>query len=131
MTKKQRREDGGPVVSAPLALHWRRWRGIAAAGVAAVFGTFAVAALYRPVGESSRYAVEEQGAVPSARALDPLRAELIRCGALPPQLDDPACRAAWDESRRQFFGESRAIPVPSTPIEPGSPAAPPTQATER
>lgn len=131
MTEEQRREEGGPVVSAPLALPSRRWRKIAAAGVAAVAGTFAVTALHRPSAESSRYAVEEQEASFPERAPDPLRAELIRCGALPPQSNDPACRAAWDESRRRFFGESRATPVPSRPIEPQSPVAPPTQATER
>ncbi len=132
MIEEQRREEGGPVVSAPVALHrWRRWRGVAAAGVVAVAGALAVVALHRPADDDSRYIVTEQEASFPALAPDSLRAELIRCGALPPQSDDLACRAAWDESRRRFFGESRAASVPSRPIEPGSPAAPPTQATER
>lgn len=131
MTEEQRREEGGPLVFAPLAPRWRRWRGVAAAGVVAVAGALAVVALHRPADDDSRYAVTEQEAAFPARAPDPIRAELIRCGALPPQSSDPACSAAWNESRRRFFGESRATRVPSRLIEPESRAAPPTQATER
>lgn len=36
---------------------------------------------------------------------DPLRSELLRCNELgQPALDNPACRAAWAENRRRFFG---------------------------
>lgn len=135
MTEEQGREEGGAVVSAPVARPRRRWRGIAAAGVVAVAGTLAVVALHRPATDDSRYAVMEQEAPPAAQAADPLRAELIRCGALPPQSDDRTCRAAWDESRRRFFGERRAAPVLPQSIEPGSstalPAVPSAPATER
>lgn len=39
------------------------------------------------------------------RPADALRTELLRCNELgQPALDDPACRAAWAENRRRFFG---------------------------
>jgi len=120
MTEERSREEGGAVVSAPLARALRRWRGIAAAGVVGVAGTLAVVALHHPETEDSHYAVMEQEAPSQAQAADPLRAELTRCGALPPH-----------ESRRRFFGESRAAAVAPRPIEPGSPAVPTTPATER
>ncbi len=42
--------------------------------------------------------------VSPAAASDPLTEELQRCQALATQArDDPACEAAWAESRRRFF----------------------------
>ena len=39
------------------------------------------------------------------RSTDPLQAELLRCNGLgEAALNDPACRAAWAENRRRFFG---------------------------
>ena len=118
----------------PVAGLRRRWRGLAVAGVIAIAGTLALAALHRPAGPGSRYAVVEQPAASAAAAPDTLMAELIRCRALPPQVDEPACRAAWDENRRRFFGERRAARVPGDPL-PGyavipAPGAVPT-VTER
>lgn len=44
---------------------------------------------------------------PAARPLDPLRAELLRCAAAgEAALADAACRAAWAENRRRFFGRA-------------------------
>lgn len=111
---EQGREEARPVQ--PVAGLRRRWRGLAVAGVIAIAGTLALAALHRPAGPASRYAVVEQPAASTAAAPDPLMAELIRCRALPPQVDDPACRAAWDENRRRFFGERRATRVPGEPL---------------
>ncbi len=85
-----------------------RWRGVAAGVVVAVSGALALAALHRPTTEDSRYAVVEQEAAPPVAPPDPLTAELLRCRTLPPQVDDPTCRAAWEKSRRRFFGESRS-----------------------
>ena len=57
------------------------------------------------------------------RAADPLHAELVRCGAIGSlALDDPACRRAWAENRRRFFGTpatpsanpNRREPLPTT-----------------
>ena len=119
----------------PLVGRWRRWRGLAVAGVIAVAGTLALAALHRPTGQESRFAVVEQMATPGVAPTDPLMAELIRCRALPPQVDDPACRAAWDENRRHFFGERRATRVPGDPLPASAPIPPagiaPAAATER
>ena len=94
-----------------------RWRGVAAAVVIAVSGALALAALHRPAADDSRYAVVEQEAAPPAAPPDPLTAELLRCRTLPPQIDDAACRAAWEESRRRFFGESRRGGAPSASPE--------------
>ncbi len=102
-----------------------RWRGVAAAVVVAVAGALALAALHRPAADDGRYAVVEQEAAPSATPPDPLTAELLRCRTLPPQIDDPACRAAWEESRRHFFGESRRTRAPSA-----SPSAAPSIAAQ-
>lgn len=107
MTERQDRE--GNLVSLASRPHSsRRWRGMAAAGVVAVAGTLAVAALHRPAADYSHYAVVEQQAAPAVATVDPLRAELVRCRALPPGAEDAACRAAWDQSRRRFFGEPGA-----------------------
>jgi len=39
------------------------------------------------------------------KATDPLQIELHRCNGLgEAALQDPACRAAWAENRRRFFG---------------------------
>jgi len=41
----------------------------------------------------------------SSRVDDPHAAELARCNAIgSAALDDAACRAAWAENRRRFFG---------------------------
>ena len=111
--------DEGSAASSPPALPsraFRRWRGIVAAGSVAVAGMLAIAAMQSPVRDESRYAVVEQDAPPTAAAPDPLMAELIRCRTLPPQVDDAACRAAWEENRRRFFGETRAMRVPGDPL---------------
>ena len=110
----------------------RRWRGAAVAGLVAVTGALAVVALHQPASLESRFAVVEPAAVLTATRSDPLMAELIRCRALPPQADDPGCRAAWDENRRRFFGETRAARVPADPMprsapSPSSGTAAPTQ----
>lgn len=91
----------------------RRWRGIVAASVVAVAGTLAVAALHRPAVEDGRYTVVEEQASPVIATIDPLRAELVRCRALPPGGEDAACRIAWGESRRRFFGEAGTSRVPT------------------
>jgi len=42
------------------------------------------------------------------RVSDPLQAELLRCNGLGQSaLDDAACRAAWAETRRRFFGSRK------------------------
>ena len=119
----------------PVVGRGRRWRGLAVAGVIGAAGTLALAALHRPAGPESRFAVVEQTAASAAAPADPLMAELIRCRALPPQADDPACRAAWDENRRHFFGERRATRVPGDPLPASAPIPPagiaPAAAAER
>jgi len=48
-----------------------------------------------------------------AAVMDPLAAEFARCNRLgTAAADDPACRAAWAENRRRFFG-GRAGPWPA------------------
>ncbi len=109
----------------------RRWPLLAGAGVVAVTGTLALVALDRPASEAGRFTAEVQDTTPAA-APDPLRAELLRCRTLPPGADDPACRAAWDESRRQFFGEPRALRPGGAAVAAGSaPAEPGTKSRER
>jgi conjugative transfer region protein TrbK len=52
------------------------------------------------------------------KATDPLQIELHRCNGLgEAALQDPACRAAWAESRRRFFGAPNRQP-PS--VDPGT-----------
>lgn len=116
MTEQDRQ---GEVVAAPSSRprSARRWRGIVAAGVVAVAGTLAVAALHRPAVEDGHYTVVEEQAMPAVPTNDPLRAELVRCRALPPGGEDPACRAAWDESRRRFFGEAMTSRVTARTME--------------
>ena len=42
---------------------------------------------------------------------DPHAAELVRCNAIgSAALDDAACRAAWSENRRRFFGGDASAP---------------------
>lgn len=57
-----------------------------------------------------------QASAPSALpagGADPLAAELARCQALSiAGKDDAGCEAAWAESRKRFFSDTR----PSTPI---------------
>ncbi len=49
----------------------------------------------------------------TAPVIDPLAAEFARCNRLgTAAADDPACRAAWAENRRRFFG-GRAHPWPA------------------
>ncbi len=49
----------------------------------------------------------------TAPVTDPLAAEFVRCNGLgTAAADDPACRAAWTENRRRFFGD-RAHPWPA------------------
>ncbi len=49
----------------------------------------------------------------TAPVMDPLAAEFARCNRLgTAAADDPACRAAWAENRRRFFG-GRAGPWPA------------------
>ena len=51
-----------------------------------------------------------------AAASDPLTEELQRCQALATQAkDDPACEAAWAESRRRFFTYPPAATAPTAP----------------
>ena len=129
---EQGREEGR--VAKPVAGQWRRWRGVAVAGVIATAGTLALVALRQPAGESGRFAVVEQQAGRAAVAPDPLMVELIRCRGLPPQADDPACRAAWAENQRRFFGETGATRVPGEPLPASAPIPTPASAptvTER
>ena len=100
----------------PAAVLRRRWRSLAIGGAIAIVGALALVALQRPAATESRFAVVEQVAEPAAAAPDPLMTELIRCRALPTQVDDPACRAAWEENLRRFFGERRAMRVPGEPL---------------
>lgn len=118
----------------PARLVVRRWRGIAIAVVIVVTGAMAIVELHRPAGTDSRYNVVEQATAEAVGPPDPLMAELIRCRALPPQIDDATCRAAWDENRRRFFGESRATRVPGDPMPAYAPipaAGPASAMTER
>ncbi len=92
----------------PPRARLRRWSLLAGAGVVAVTGTLALIALDRPAGEASRLVATEVHDTAAVATSDPLRAELLRCRTLPPSADDHACRAAWDESRRKFFGEPRS-----------------------
>lgn len=110
MTERVRKEVRA---ARPIA---RRWRGLAIAGIIAIVGALVLAALHRPAETESRYAVVEQTAQPAAPVADSLKTELIRCRALPSQVDDPGCRAAWETNRRRFFGESRATRVPGDPL---------------
>lgn len=116
MTERVREEAHTARWERPLAALRRRGRALAVAGAIAIAGTLAVVALQRPGGQDSRFAIVEQAAEPAAAAADPLMTELIRCRALPPQTDDAGCRAAWEENRRRFFGESRALRVPGEPL---------------
>lgn len=112
----------------PVAVLRRRWRELAIGGVIAIVGALALIALQRPAGQDSRFAVVEQAAEPAAAAPDPLMTELIRCRALPPQVDDPTCRAAWEANRRRFFGERRATRVPGDPLPTSAPVPMPGSA---
>jgi conjugative transfer region protein TrbK len=54
--------------------------------------------------------------VTPAAASDPLARELQRCQVLATQAkDDPACEAAWAESRRRFFTYPPAATAPAAP----------------
>jgi len=55
-----------------------------------------------------------------AAVMDPLAAEFARCNRLgTAAADDPACRAAWAENRRRFFG-GRAHPWPAPVFAPNT-----------
>ena len=105
MTELGREEK---VQAVPSRARRRRWSLLAGAGVVAVTGTLALVALGRPASEASGLVATEVHDTAAVATPDPLRAELLRCRTLPPGADDSACRAAWDESRRQFFGEPRS-----------------------
>ena len=105
MTEQQDREEEVITPASPPRRS-RFWRGIAAVALVAVLGGLTLLALDGPPADDSRYAVLEQDRIPLIVPHDPLRAELLRCRALPPQIDDAGCRAAWDENRRRFFGEA-------------------------
>ena len=113
MTEVVRETEGG-ALRLPGLLR-RRWRSLTVAGAIAATGALALAGLSRPAAPDSRFAVIEREAS-APRPPDPLMAALIRCRALPPQMDDPACRAAWEENRVRFFGERRAMRVPGDPL---------------
>ena len=75
-------------------------------GIAIALG--AIAALMAAM-ELQRAFEEERAAEPAAVVSDdPLRATLQRCRALTPEAleADTECQAAWEESRRRFFGTS-------------------------
>jgi conjugative transfer region protein TrbK len=61
--------------------------------------------------------------VTPATSSDPLTEELQRCQILATQAnDDPACEAAWAESRRRFFTYRPAPNAAATPAaQPNSP----------
>lgn len=113
MTERDRKEEM-VTLRAGFKLS-RRWHGMAAAGMVAVAGTLAIAALHRPAADRGRYTVVEVVPVAAVTPADPLRAELLRCRTLAPGVDDLACRAAWDESRRRFFDERASAAPTSTP----------------
>lgn len=53
----------------------------------------------------------ERSTVSAPVALDPLRAELLRCNGIgQAALADAGCRAAWAENRRRFFGSANRQP---------------------
>lgn len=75
-----------------------------------------VTLLHRHSGEAPH-----QPKVVSAPSSDDLSAELKRCNALGPQdPDDPACRTAWEENRRRFFGRSVQPLMPATSVTPST-----------
>ncbi len=114
----------------------RRWAPIAGAVIVLAIGS--AVAFDRPAPQGSYTLVQRDG-VTMPRDGNPLDAELIHCRGLPANDDDPACAAAWEASRREFFGEpavfdGAATPLPSfrvtaartapvqTPSAPGAPA---------
>lgn len=109
------------------------WRSAAIAGGAAFIGILTLVAIGDRAPPASRYAIKESGAAPVAVTGDPLRAALTRCRTLPANSDDAGCRAAWEESRRRFMGESRSFVAPVEAIPATMPIAPSTdiQAAER
>jgi conjugative transfer region protein TrbK len=61
----------------------------------------------------------EPSAADAPATLDPLAEELKRCQLIADQAkDDPACEAAWAESRRHFF--TYAPPHAATPASPAT-----------
>jgi conjugative transfer region protein TrbK len=68
------------------------------------FGLGALAAFFAAVELANTVAPETPAVSPVKD--DPLQAELARCRSITPEdLDtDTACRAAWSEQRRRFFG---------------------------
>ncbi|WP_287459639.1 putative entry exclusion protein TrbK-alt [Sphingomonas sp.] len=96
------------------------WRSAAVASGVGALGVIALVALADPAPQPPRFTVEDIRKVAEAVAVDPLRAELSRCRALPANSNDARCAAAWEVNRRRFMGESRSYvrPVEPPPIEP-------------
>lgn len=95
------------------------WRTLAIAAAVGVAGFAAVLARHALVRPAAHYAVVEDDTAPAASPPDALSVELSRCRSLEPGTDDASCRAAWDASRRRFFGDARPVG-----------AAPPANAAE-
>ena len=74
------------------------------------FGLGALAALAAALEFANRVAPER--AAPPAVTVDQLGAELARCRTLGLEevANDTACRQAWVENRRRFFGSSADMP---------------------
>ena len=75
------------------------------------FGLGALAALAAAMEFADTLAPEREPE--SAVAVDPLGAELARCRTLGLEeaAGDTACRQAWAEKRRRFFGPSANMPA--------------------
>src|SRR5712664_3447128 len=58
---------------------------------------------------------DQISALPSAREVDPLAAELARCRSVTSEQKDALeeCRRVWAEQRRQFLGQSKT-PTPAS-----------------
>lgn len=92
---------------------------LATGGGAAGLGIVALVALHDPAPPLSGFAVVGGGGnAPAPAPTDPLAAELSRCRSIPAGTDDPACREAWEVTRRRFVGESRSY-VPPTATDAG------------
>ena len=95
------------------------WRTLAIAGAVGVAGFAAVLARHALVEPAAHYAVVEDDTASAVSPPDAQSVELRRCRSLEPGTDDAGCRAAWEASRRRFFGDARAAD-----------AAPPANAEE-
>jgi conjugative transfer region protein TrbK len=90
-------------------------RGLAFAALTLIGGSVTVLALHGGDATGPHYKAVDVASSAPQTADGPLMGELVRCRALPPQANDPACERAWDENRRRFFGEARATRVPGDP----------------